>query len=62
LKEVKQLESMVMFKVVLYVTVFLEWTAYYFMHDLIWKMSFIKGFALTALGISVFGVGFMLSH
>lgn len=51
-----------MFKLVLYVTVMLEWVAYVVIHVIIWDMSFIKGLALTLLALSLFGVGFMLSH
>lgn len=51
-----------MFKLVLYLTVMLEWIAYVVIHIIVWEMSFIKGLALTGLAVSLFGVGFMLSH
>ena len=56
------MEQQVLFKVVLYVTVFMEWLAYYLMMVFIPRMSFIKAVGLMFLAINLFGVGFMLSH
>ena len=62
LKEVKELEQMFLFKLVLYITVLLSWIAYYLIHILLWRMTLVKGLGLLFLAVNMFGVGFMLSH